>query len=62
MLIERIPADEMGFILDTYWVQRGGGDPAQWLEKLAADGTMAALGEKYGVATTVVTDFSDQKK
>ena len=34
----------------------------QQLEKLAADGTMAALGEKYGVATTVVTDFSDQKK
>lgn len=34
-LIERIPADEMGFTLDTYWVQMGGGDPAQWLEKLA---------------------------
>ena len=31
------------------------------LEKLAADGTIAALGEKYGVATTVITDFSDQK-
>lgn len=28
-------ADEMGFTLDTYWVQVGGGDPAQWLEKLA---------------------------
>lgn len=34
-LMERISADEMGFTLDTYWVQRGGGDPAQWLEKLA---------------------------
>ena len=34
-LIERIPAEEMGFTLDTYWVQRGGGDPAQWLEKMA---------------------------
>ncbi len=31
------------------------------LEKLAADGTIAALAEKYGVATTVITDFSDQK-
>ncbi len=31
------------------------------LEKLAADGTIAKLGEKYGVATTVITDFSDQK-
>lgn len=31
------------------------------LEKLAADGTIAALAEKYGVASTAVTDFSDQK-
>ena len=31
------------------------------LEKLAADGTIAALAEKYGVANTAVTDFSDQK-
>ncbi len=56
-LMERIPADEMGFILDTYWVQRGGGDPAQWLEKLAGripcihlkdfahDQVMAVVGE-----------------
>ena len=29
-----MPADEMGFTLDTFWVQAGGGDPAQWLEKL----------------------------
>ncbi len=25
----------MGFTLDTYWIQVGGGDPSQWLEKLA---------------------------
>ena len=31
------------------------------LEELAADGTIAELAEKYGVATTVITDFSDQK-
>ena len=31
------------------------------VEKLAADGTIKALGEKYGVANTVITDFSDQK-
>ncbi len=34
-LAERMPADEMGFTLDTYWVQTGGGDPAQWIEKLS---------------------------
>jgi len=31
------------------------------LEKLAKDGTIAKLAEKYGVATTAITDFSDQK-
>jgi sugar phosphate isomerase/epimerase len=34
-IIESVPADALGFTLDTYWVQVGGGDPAQWLEKLA---------------------------
>jgi len=34
-LMEDIPAETMGFTLDTFWVQAGGGDPAQWLEKLA---------------------------
>lgn len=31
------------------------------LEKLAADGTMMKIAETYGLSTTVVTDFSDQK-
>lgn len=31
------------------------------LEKLAADGTIKALAEKYGVVNTTITDFSDQK-
>lgn len=34
-LAENIPADIMGFTLDTFWVQAGGGDPAQWLERLS---------------------------
>lgn len=34
-LAESMPSDEMGFTLDTFWVQAGGGDPAQWLEKLS---------------------------
>ncbi len=34
-LLNDIPADVMGFTLDTFWVQSGGGDPAQWLEKMA---------------------------
>ncbi len=31
------------------------------LEALAADGTIAALADKYGVANTAITDFADQK-
>ncbi len=31
------------------------------LEALAADGTIAKLAEKYDVANTAITDFSDQK-
>lgn len=31
------------------------------LEKLAADGTIASLAKEYGVETTAITDFSDQK-
>ena len=34
-LAQEIPAELMGFTLDTFWVQAGGGDPAQWIEKLA---------------------------
>ena len=33
-LAERMPADEMGFTLDTFWIQAGGGDPAYWVEAL----------------------------
>ncbi len=32
------------------------------LEALAKDGTIKNLAEKYGVATTAITDYSDQKK
>jgi len=31
----KYPASDMGITLDVYWVTAGGGDPAQWLEKLA---------------------------
>lgn len=32
------------------------------LEKLAADGTIETLAKKYGVETTAIKDFADQKK
>lgn len=34
-IAQSFPAELLGITLDTYWVQVGGGDPAQWLERLA---------------------------
>ena len=34
-LAEAFLPEEMGFTLDTYWIQAGGGDAAQWIRKLA---------------------------
>ena len=36
-------------------------DTQTGLEKLGKDGTIAQIAEKYGVANTAITDFSDQK-
>ena len=56
-IAEDFSRDELGFILDTYWIQKGGADPAQWIEKLsgrvpvihlkdyAYDAVMAVVGE-----------------
>lgn len=35
MLIEDTDPDNFNFILDTYWVQHGGGTPAEYIEKIA---------------------------
>lgn len=34
-LADEISADCMGFTLDTFWVQAGGGDPADWIKRLS---------------------------
>jgi len=34
-LIEGFAVDEMEFIIDVYWVQISGGDPAQWIRNLS---------------------------
>ena len=33
-MAEDFAPDELGFILDTFWIQAAGGDPAAWVEKL----------------------------
>lgn len=35
ILAESFAPEELGFILDTYWVHLGGGEVCQWLEKLS---------------------------
>lgn len=34
-MAEDFDASEFGFILDTFWVQAAGGNPAEWIEKFA---------------------------
>jgi len=34
-LAETFAKDDLTFILDTYWVQYAGGDPAAWIDRLA---------------------------
>ncbi len=57
IIAEAFLPNELGFTLDTYWVQTAGGDPAYWLEHLKgrvpcihlkdhdADRRMAVIGE-----------------
>lgn len=33
-LAQDFQPDELGFTLDTYWIQYAGGDPAAWIERL----------------------------
>ena len=35
MLVEGLDKENSSFVLDTYWVQHGGGDVRYWIEKLA---------------------------
>jgi sugar phosphate isomerase/epimerase len=56
-LAERFAPDELGFTVDTYWVQRGGADPARLIEEMKGrtpvihlkdhtfDAKMAVVGE-----------------
>lgn len=34
-LMESFAPQELGFTLDTYWVQMGGANPVEWMEKLS---------------------------
>ena len=54
-LVEGLDPKTCSFVLDTYWVQHGGGDPIWWIKKLAGridilhlkDMKMTPEGQKY---------------
>ena len=35
MLVEKLDPENATYVLDTHWVQRGGGDPIWWIDRLA---------------------------
>ena len=35
MLVEKLDPENATYVLDTHWVQRGGGDPIWWINRLA---------------------------
>ena len=43
LLMENSSGENVTFELDTHWVVRGGADPAVWIARCAARGTMPAL-------------------
>ena len=44
-LAEDFAPEELGFTIDTYWVQYGGGNPADWIKKLS--GRVECIHLKY---------------
>jgi len=34
-LVDAFPPEKLGFVLDSYWIQVGGGDTADWIERLS---------------------------
>ena len=56
-LAEDFTADELGFILDTFWVQAGGADPAAWIEKLS--GRLPVIHLKDYAFSDTFKEFND---
>ena len=55
LLAEQFPKEKFGFTLDTYWVQVGGADSADWLERLTGRVPCIHLKDySYGAKMSVV--------
>ncbi len=47
--------DKIGFVLDTYWIQHGGGDIRHWIEKLSGRLTTLHMKDMKRVKNNAVT-------
>ena len=43
ILMDESDPEALSFEIDTYWIQHGGGDPAQWIRKATANGRAMPL-------------------
>ncbi|MBW8001006.1 MAG: sugar phosphate isomerase/epimerase [Planctomycetes bacterium] len=58
IILENTDAANVGFEIDTYWIQHGGGDPAKWCKKL--NGRLPLLHMKdYGIVNHRVITFME---
>ncbi len=48
-VIEQVPGSLLKFEIDTYWIQAGGGDPAEWIRR--CDGRIPVLHAKDMIVT-----------
>ncbi len=65
MLIEGLDPEKTSFVLDTYWVQHGGGDICQWIRKLSGRidilhlKDMGVRNNEVGKSTPYITEMGN---
>jgi len=57
LLVEKTDPRHLAFELDTYWVQYGGGDPVEWIDRVK--GRMPAIHLKDYAVTANVPHFAE---
>jgi len=65
MLLEDLDPENASFVLDTHWVQRGGGDVVEWIYKLEGKidilhlKDMAVVRDENGVVVPAITEVGN---
>lgn len=55
MMVDGFDKEKIGFVLDTYWIQHGGGDIRHWIEKLGGRLTTLHMKDMKRMKDNVVT-------